>query len=247
MRRALAPNRSETRLDNLIWASSRRDSRWFCSRTRSRLNWYFLRVTVRHKRCSGSGTKLNVSSWATSRFTRRSASTKSLLRPRRPRLDCACARCNVPDLRFAPSRFSRSGFQYRSSVSQTGLQYCAVDSMTTSSASCSSSHAASNRSCSGLLPNIRRSNRNSLDFHVGHDHGQHLFMNIDSRYSVGHSSSWRERRACCAYLNQGRGLSPLPQGKTPTPNYLLKHARSGSDSQTASTSLLRPRPRRSTP
>jgi hypothetical protein len=33
MRRALRPNRSETRLDNLIWASSRRDSTWFCSRT----------------------------------------------------------------------------------------------------------------------------------------------------------------------------------------------------------------------
>jgi hypothetical protein len=24
---------------------------------------------------------------------------------------------------------------------------------------------------------------------------------------------------CCAYLNQGRGLSPLPQGKTTTPNF----------------------------
>src|SRR6516162_4335469 len=27
------------------------------------------------------------------------------------------------------------------------------------------------------------------------------------------SSSWRERRACCSYLNHGRGLSPLPQGE----------------------------------
>src|SRR6266851_4997953 len=25
-----------------------------------------------------------------------------------------------------------------------------------------------------------------FDFHVGQNHGQHLFMNIDSRYSVGH-------------------------------------------------------------
>src|SRR6202047_4456050 len=31
----------------------------------------------------------------------------------------------------------------------------------------------------------------------------------------------RERRACCGYVNQGRGLSPLPQGKTTTPNYSL--------------------------
>src|SRR5712691_249036 len=120
IRRALRPSRSETRLDNLICASSRRDSNWFCSRTRSHLNWYFLRVTVRHRRCSSSGTKLKVNSRATSRFTRRSASGKSLLRPRRPRLDSACARCNVPDLRLAPSRFSRTGFQYLSSAAQTG-------------------------------------------------------------------------------------------------------------------------------
>src|SRR5205814_310299 len=65
---------------------------------------------------------------------------------------------SVPDLRLAPSRFSRSGFQYRSNASQTGFQYWAVDSITTSSTSCSSSHAASDRSWSGLLPNIRRSN-----------------------------------------------------------------------------------------
>jgi hypothetical protein len=78
---------------------------------------YFLRVTIRHKRCSASGAKLNVSSRATSRFTRRSASGKSLLRRRRPRLHCARARCIVPDLRRAPSRFSRIGFQYRSQCS----------------------------------------------------------------------------------------------------------------------------------
>jgi hypothetical protein len=57
----------------------------------------------------------------------------------------------------------------------------------------------------------------------------------------------RERRACCGYLNQARGLSPLPQGKTTTPNYSLHHARSGSDSQTASISPLCARPRRSGP
>src|SRR5215470_3348012 len=57
----------------------------------------------------------------------------------------------------------------------------------------------------------------------------------------------RERRACCGYLNQARGLSPLPQGKTTTPNYPLKHARSGSDRVAASTSPLRSRPRRPGP
>src|ERR1700751_681271 len=53
----------------------------------------------------------------------------------------------------------------------------------------------------------------------------------------------RERRGCCGYFNQGRGLSPLPQGKTTTPNYSLKHARSGSDKCSASTSPLESRPR----
>src|SRR5437773_8119346 len=57
----------------------------------------------------------------------------------------------------------------------------------------------------------------------------------------------RERRACCGYFNQGRGLSPLPQGNTTTPNYSLKHARSGSDNETASTSPMWLRPRRSRP
>src|SRR5215467_6289037 len=56
-----------------------------------------------------------------------------------------------------------------------------------------------------------------------------------------------ERRVYCGYLNQGRGLSPLPQGKTTTPNYSLNHARSGSDSWTASTYPLGFRPRRSRP
>ena len=31
------------------------------------------------------------------------------MRPRRPRLNCAGARCNVPDLRVGPSRFSHTG------------------------------------------------------------------------------------------------------------------------------------------
>src|SRR6266550_3024436 len=158
MRRALTPRRFETKLDNLICISSSTASSWFCKRTLSRLNWYFRRVTVRHTRCSASGTKLRISSFATSRFTKRSASGKSLLRPRRPRFDCACARWSVPDIGPAPSRFWQLGFQCRSSAPQTGFQYCAVDSITTSSTSCSISHAASNRNCSGLLPYLIRSN-----------------------------------------------------------------------------------------
>jgi hypothetical protein len=54
----------------------------------------------------------------------------------------------------------------------------------------------------------------------------------------------RERRACCEYLNQGHGLSPLPPGKTTTPNYSLNHARSASDTYTVSTFPLWHRSRR---
>ena len=60
---------------------------------------YFLRITVRHRRCP--------------------ASRKSLLRPNRPRLDCVCAKWNVADFRLAPSHFSHIGVQYLSSASDT--------------------------------------------------------------------------------------------------------------------------------
>ncbi len=105
MRRALTPSRSETRLDNLMCASSSNASSRFCNCTRFRVCCSLARVIVRHKRCSGSGTKLRINSLATNRFSRRSASTKSLLRPRRARFDCACARCRVPDIGRAPSPF----------------------------------------------------------------------------------------------------------------------------------------------
>src|SRR5207302_1455023 len=36
----------------------------------------------------------------------------------------------------------------------------------------------------------------AIDFDVGHNHGQQLLMDIDSRYLYGISSSWRERRTC---------------------------------------------------
>jgi hypothetical protein len=75
----------------------------------------------------------------------------------------------------------------------------------------------------------------AFDFDLGHDHRQHLFMYVNSRYPVRHKlPSGRGERAASSF-NQGRRLSPLPsQGKT-TPNYLLNDARSGSDGSTAST------------
>src|SRR5262249_39242691 len=73
-------------------------------------------------------------------------------------------------------------------------------------------------------------------------------MYVNSRYPIRHKvSSWRERRACCEFLNQGHRLSPLPQGEVATPNYLLNHTRSGSDTRTVSTSPVRTQSRRSRP
>src|SRR5712691_10326778 len=84
----------------------------------------------------------------------------------------------------------------------------------------------------------------AIDFDIRHNDSEHPLVDINSRYPIGHSSSWPKQRACCGYLKQGRGLSPLPQGRTTTPNYSLKQARSGSDSDTASTSPVSSRPRR---
>ena len=63
--------------------------------------------------------------------------------------------------------------------------------MTTSSTSCSQSHAAINRKWSGLLYKLTPLKVVlSFDLHIGHNYSQHLLMNIDSRYLIGHISSW---------------------------------------------------------
>ena len=71
--------------------------------------------------------------------------------------------------------------------------------------------------------------------------------NFFDNYPVGHISSWPGAESVLRFRNQGRGLSPLSQKRTTTPNYPLKHARSGSDSVTASTSPVSSRPRHSRP
>ena len=60
-------------------------------------------------RCSGSGTKLSISSPANRRRARRLASRKSFLRPLGARLDCACAICSFSK---CGSRSNHTGFQY---------------------------------------------------------------------------------------------------------------------------------------
>ena len=138
---------------------------------------------------------------------------------RGPRFDCACARCNVPDIGPAPSRRRRRGCQYRSSASHTGRQYCAVDSITTSSTSRSASQSASARSCVGarahlpafkrvLAVDLRRQPRRRPASSCAH-----RFPRSDTTSAV----SWRERRTCPCCLIQGRGLSPRHQGTTRRP------------------------------
>ena len=51
-------------------------------------------MSVRQSRCSGSGTKLRISSPDKCRRASRSASRKSSFLPFRARLACACAKCN---------------------------------------------------------------------------------------------------------------------------------------------------------
>src|SRR5216683_7634800 len=51
-------------------------------------------------------------------------------------------------------------------------------------------------------------------FDVGHNHGQHLFVNVNSRYSVSHNlPPGGSGKRAATYINQGRGLSPLPSGR----------------------------------
>ena len=213
MRRALTPSRSETKLDNLMWASSSRASSWFCNRTLLRVSWYFRRVTVRHSRCSASGTKLRTQlvchqplhqTFGVGKILLASppSTIRSCLRQMERSRHWACT-FSLLAARFpVPFQCSPDGFPILCSRFHHDFLDLVLDQP-----------AASNRRCSGLLPYRIRSNWYSpSNFHVGHDHSQHLFMYVDSRYPVRHNvSSWRERRACCEFLKQGHRLSPLPQ------------------------------------
>jgi len=73
-------------------------------------------------------------------------------------------------------------------------------------------------------------------FDVGHNHGQHLFVNVNSRYSVSHTlpPGGSEKRAA-TYINQGRGLSPLSQGKKRRP--IIRSIRHAPDQTTVGLDL----------
>jgi|SRR5215472_4594269 len=86
------------------------------------------------------------------------------------------------------------------------------------------------------------------DFNLSHNYGQLLFVHIHSGYPIPHRlppGGGGERAG--DYIKQGLGLSPLPQGERQRTIYSLDHARSGSDTCTASGSPLCARSRRSEP
>jgi hypothetical protein len=80
---------------------------------------------------------------------------------------------------------------------------------------CATNHSDSNRRWSGVVPNWHLSNSVlALAFDVGHNHGQHLFVNVNSRYSVSHTlPPGGSGKRAATYINQGRGLSPFPKGR----------------------------------
>src|ERR1700683_2921306 len=59
------------------------------------------------------------------------------------------------------------------------------------------------------LPSLKR--LFAFDFDVTYHYSQHLFVNIDTRYLIGHSSSWPGVESVLRFLKQGRGLSSSPQ------------------------------------
>ena len=88
----------------------------------------------------------------------------------------------------------------------------------------------------------------ALDLNVGHHHRQHLFMHVDSSYPIWHRfppGGSGERAASSLTRVTGYRRSHRTQETTPT--YSLNHARSGSDTRTASASPLRTQSRRSEP
>ena len=89
----------------------------------------------------------------------------------------------------------------------------------------------------------------TVDFDVRHNHCQHLLVNINSRYLVRHICSLLAGAESVpdVTLNRVTGYRRSRRGETKMPNYSLNHARSRSDSLTASTSPLCVRPCRSNP
>jgi len=94
---------------------------------RLRVNWYFLRVTVRTDAARASA-KAQISSRATT-VSPGVRIRKILLAAPRSAVRLRLSQMQVPDLRLAPSRFSRNGFQSFPALPTTGFQILGRRSM----------------------------------------------------------------------------------------------------------------------
>jgi hypothetical protein len=172
-----------------------------------RVIWYLRRITVRHSRCSASGTKLEVSSCATKRFTRRSASGKSRLRP--PALD-SIALVQDAACRSSGSHLARPAlrFQYRSSASHTVANTArSIPSRLPRPRARRASQQA--RAIGRAGPDLQSFEVDvTLDLDVGHRDGQHLLVHVDSRDLVRHRPLLVGAESVPRRINQGRELSP---------------------------------------
>jgi hypothetical protein len=86
----------------------------------------------------------------------------------------------------------------------------------------------------------------NFNFDITHDYRQHLLVDIDPRYPIGHRSSLAGSGERAAVLNQGRGLS-LHSQETTMPNYPLNTHAPDQTATTASTSPVSSRSRHSEP
>src|SRR6516164_444477 len=192
-----------------------------------------MRVRVRQARCSGSGTKLKISSPATCRRSKRSASRKSCFRPLGARLENACAKCKR---------------MYGSNSAQTGFQYSAVDSMTASFTPRSCSQSDKPWRSIVVVPKRRRSSspfgpRASPSLDPTTTISTFLWTSIDATlFSSDIVSSWRGSGRTRGKIVTHRHVLPpfLPGGAAS--QRLVQNAHSGSNSETASTYPERRRP-----
>src|SRR5262249_45607517 len=76
------------------------------------------------------------------------------------------------------------------------------------------------------------------DFDVGYYDRQHLFVDVNSRDPVRHRSLLGRAESVPRRINQGRELAPVSPQNPATLNYSVNHARSGSNSCSASRAPL---------
>src|SRR5215469_8215180 len=207
-------------------------------------------MTVRHRRCSASGTKLRASSLATSRFTKRSASRKSFapsptaVRLRLRQMQCSRGRvCALPLLAVRlPVALQR--FPHGPPILCCRFHHHFLGLLL-------NQPCGQRAQCLGLA--AKHSPRElvlPIDFNVGDDHVQHPFMDIDSRYLIGHLFlllAGAESVPCVSLVRVTSYRRSPKRDQCDDAQLFAQHACSGSDKQTASTYPLPTRSRCSEP